>query len=339
MTRVLVTGGSGFIGSHLVETLLRRGDDVTCLVRPTSDRKLLESLDVRLVVGDVTDSKSLSAAMVQICPDVVHHVAGRIAAWKSRQFFQDNTDGVRNMARACADCSSPPTLIIVTSLAGSGPAVHGRPRTEADTPEPISAYGRSKLAGERAARQFAQRVPITIVRPPIVVGPRDRSLLPIFRAVGRFGFFVTFGADDFQLAMIYVSDLVDALVLAAERGRRLPPDPDDDTGEGCYFVACDRTPSLADFGRLLAAPLGRRRVRIIHLRRRMAWLSGKSADWFARSMHRPLVFSSDKIKEALAGPWLCETDKAQEELGFAASTSLVQAIELTARWYREHRWV
>ncbi len=339
MTRTLVTGGSGFIGSHLVETLLRKGDDVTCMVRSTSNRNLLESLDVRLVVGDVTDSESLSEAMAQVCPDVVYHVAGRNAAWESGQFFQDNGDGVRNVAGACADRSSPPTLVIVTSLAVTGPSVHGRPRSEADTPEPVSAYGRSKLAGEREARQFAQRVPITVVRPPIVVGPRDRVLLPMFRTVGRFGFLVTLGVDDYQLAMIYVSDLVDALVSAAERGRRLPPDPDDDTGEGCYFVACDQTPSLADFGRLLAPPLGRQRVRVIHLRRRMAWLSGKATDWFARLMHRPVVFSSDKVREAMAGPWLCATDKAQDELGFAPSVSLVQAIELTARWYRQHRWV
>jgi len=339
MTRTLVTGGSGFIGSHLVEALLRRGDDVTSLVRPTSNRKLLESLDVRLAVGDVTDSQSLAAAIDRSRPDIVYHVAGRNAAWESWQFFQDNADGVRNVAGACAGRRSPPTLIIVTSLAGAGPTLRDRRRTEADMPRPVSAYGRSKLAGEREAHRFAGRLPITIIRPPIVIGPRDRVLLPMFRTVGRFGFLVTLGVDDFELAMIYVSDLVDALILAAERGRRLPADAEDDTGAGCYFVACGQTPSLADFGRLLAAPLGRRRVRIIHLRRRMAWLSGKAADWFARLMHRPVVFNSDKVREALSGPWLCATDKARDELGFAAGVSLVQAIELTARWYRQHGWV
>ena len=138
-----------------------------------------------LLYGDVTDRESLDGAVAG--QEIVYHVAGCTQALAPRHFYRVNQHGVANVARVCAGQTTPPVLVSVSSLAAAGPAADGRPKTEADRAAPVSHYGHSKRAGERAAEAFAHRVPITIVRPPIVLGQSDRMGLPLFRSIARFG--------------------------------------------------------------------------------------------------------------------------------------------------------
>ena len=159
MAKVLVTGATGFIGEHLVAALAARGDAITCLVRNSSHTDSLLAQRARLVLGDVTDGKGLSAAVAG--QQVVYHLAGCTRALKSRQFYEVNAQGVTHIARACAEQETPPILVSVSSLAAAGPAIGERPRVESDPPEPVSDYGRSKRSGEQAAESFAApRVPV-----------------------------------------------------------------------------------------------------------------------------------------------------------------------------------
>ena len=132
MSRVLVTGASGFIGSHLVDALVARGDQVTALVRKTSRVDRLESLGVALAHGDLTDPGSLRAAMAG--QSIVYHLAGLTRAVRAKQFYQVNELGVRNAAQACAGQPEPPVLVVVSSLAPAGPSPRGRLRRESDPP-------------------------------------------------------------------------------------------------------------------------------------------------------------------------------------------------------------
>ena len=221
MAKVLVTGASGFIGTHLVSALAERGDEVTCLVRRTSRVEPLREAGARFVYGDVTDRASIVPAVQG--QQIVYHVAGCTAALAARKFYYVNQRGVANIAQACAGQTTPPILITVSSLAAAGPSHDGAPMTERHPSRPVSHYGHSKRAGERAAEHFADRVPITIVRPPIVVGERDRLALPLFRSVARFGVHLVPGLDQRRFSLIHADDLVQLLILAAERGKRLPP--------------------------------------------------------------------------------------------------------------------
>ena len=150
MGKALVTGASGFIGGQLVRELLARGHDVVGLVRRTAAAEPLQSLGARIVAGDVTVPESLAEAVADV--DTVYHLAGAIRARNAADFLRVNANGVSNMLRACRRRISPPTVVLVSSLAAAGPST-GRPRSEEDRATPVSHYGRSKLAGESAARR------------------------------------------------------------------------------------------------------------------------------------------------------------------------------------------
>ncbi len=300
MARVLVTGASGFIGTHLAAALAARGDDVTCLVRKTSHVGRLQALGARLAFGDVTDFESLPPAVAN--RDIVYHVAGRILALSAGQHLDVNRRGVANVARACARQPTPPVLVYVSSLAAAGPAVEGRPRTESDPPAPVSNYGRSKRSGERAVEMFADRVPATIVRPPIVLGEADKLGLPLFRSVLRFRVHFVPRPTSSRYSLIHADDLAQLLILAAERGRRLPAKAEH--GAGYYFAACEEDPTYADLGRLVAQAAGQR-VFVIASSKVMLCTTALAAEVVGQIRRRPRLMSLDKLREIAAGSWLC----------------------------------
>ena len=177
MPSVLITGASGFIGSHLAAALTQRGDDVRCLVRHSSpvDRvELLQGLGTRIMHGDVCDPSCLAAAVADV--DVVYHLAGRTKARSVAEFQRVNQQGVDNVAQACAAATNPPVLIFASSLAAAGSSEQDRPRTEAEPPAPVSKYGRSKRDGEQAAARWAGQVPVSIIRPPAVLDRKSTRL-------------------------------------------------------------------------------------------------------------------------------------------------------------------
>ncbi len=221
MASVLVTGANGFIGTHLVETLLARNEPVAALVRNPASAARFERSGAQIVQGDVTDLESVRRAVAG--RSAVFHLAGVTKTLRAKTFFEVNCRGVAHLARACAEQSAPPILIVVSSLAAAGPAVDGRPREEADKAQPVSWYGRSKRAGEKAAERYAAELPITIVRPSIVFGEGDRMSLEMFKTVARSGVHPVPGLAPRYYSMIHADDLVEILLLAAERGKRLPP--------------------------------------------------------------------------------------------------------------------
>jgi nucleoside-diphosphate-sugar epimerase len=338
MGKALVTGATGFIGTHLVDALLARGDTVTCLVRKSSKVEHLEKLGVRLVEGDVTDPESLPAAVAG--QDVVYHVAGCLFALNSKQFFEVNRRGVIHIAKACAGRETPPVMVCVSSQAAAGPANEGRPRIESDPPMPVSHYGRSKRSGEHAAESFAKRVPITVVRPPIVLGEGDQNGLPLFRSVIRLGIHLAPGLKSQCFSLIHADDLAELMILAAQRGRRLPPlgERGESAGSGYYFAACEQDPTYADLGRLIGESVGRR-VLVIPTALPVVRTMAAVGEVFSQISHRPLFMNLDKAREITAGSWICSAQAAHEQLGFKVGAPLIERLRQTAEWYRQKGWL
>jgi nucleoside-diphosphate-sugar epimerase len=346
MNRVLVTGANGFVGSNLAEALLARGDDVTCVVRKSADTDRLKRLGFKPVYyDDVNDLEGLRRAVAG--KDVVYHVAGLTRTLRKERFREVNEQGVRGVAQVAAEQADPPVVVVVSSLAAAGPSTLDRPRCETDPPAPVSEYGRSKLAGERAAREWADRVPITIVRPAIVLGPADESGLAMFRPVSRFGIHAIAGPVDWRYSIIHAADLAELLILAAERGARIAskvaddPVADDPTGSarGCYFAAGEMSPTWAELGRMVADAVGRRRVLMLPIPRPGVWTMAATIETLSRIRRRALYLNLDKAREVTAGSWTCSTRAATEELGFSVGAALPERLRRTAQWYRDEGWL
>jgi dihydroflavonol-4-reductase len=337
MSRVLVTGATGFIGRRLVRRLAAEGHEVTCLVRSEVRGRELAPQGVRLAVGDVARSEGLTEACREA--EIVFHLAGLTRALSRGTLTEINGEGVRRLAEACREKNSPPKFVLVSSLSVAGPAADGRPREPADPPRPISNYGRSKLAGELAARKFAAEMPMTIVRPAIVFGPGDPFTFEWFRSVYRFGLHLVPGRSAARFSLVDVDDLAEILLRAATRGMRIPAERDDDgNGRGIYYAAHPEPPSYAQIGELAAGALGCRRYRTVRVPMPLVWAAGAAGELVGRAVRRPASLNWDKAREAAAGSWICSPATVVEQLNFEFRETLAEQFRRAVDWYRTAGW-
>lgn len=341
MPTALVTGATGFVGSNLVARLREDGWEVRCLVRDAVRAKPLEELGAQLSVGKLTDEETLVQTATGV--DYVFHVAGRVRALSDKQFETDNVDGTRNVVTAAAAQEKPPVVVLVSSLAAGGPNQPGQPRRETDADAPISAYGKSKLAAERAAAQLADEVPISIIRPPIIFGPADKASLAIFRGVKLTRMHAVPGYRRFPVSLVHVADLCEAMIRIAERGSRVvkpsssqSEKPNDN--EGAYYIRAERDIPYGELGKLAAQAIGSAGF-MVPIPRTIFWLIGGVAELFGQIRRQPAVLNLDKVREAVAPAWECDDERLRAELDYQPSVSLEQRFAETAEWYRENGWL
>jgi nucleoside-diphosphate-sugar epimerase len=333
MSTVVVTGGTGFIGSHLVEELVRRGNQVRCIVRPSSRLELLQSLGgVELIKAEFQNGADLECVVTGA--DAVFHVAGVIRAFRRREFYDVNQHGTAQVAAACANQSRPPRLIVVSSIAAAGPCPRGQIRLESDPPAPRSHYGRSKLAAEEEAAKFSSKVPVTIVRPGIVFGPRDTGFIQIVQAIRNFKVHFSPGMCPPALSYIHVSDLIELLLTAAERGRTVPANAVNGTkiSEGRYFAVAPEHPTYSELGYMLRKMLGRHYAPVIPVFSPIAFAIGGLSEIVGRFQGRAPELCLDKIRDAMVTSWACSGEAARRELGFVPAKPLADRLQETIDW-------
>lgn len=321
--RALVTGATGFVGSHLVEALRRRGDEVTALVRSPARAERLRPLGVRLIEGDLDQEPALArAAEVR---EVVFHVAGLVAARDPADFFRCNRDGTARVLGAAARAGVR-RFVLVSSLAAGGPTAPGRPLRGPEPPRPVSAYGRSKLAAEELVR--AGPVPWTIVRPPTVYGPRDRELLRLFK-LARLGVVPVFGDGSQQLSLVHAADLAEALVAAAAA----------DAARGRLYYACHpEIVTSAELARAVGAAVGRRVV-VVPVPPRAGRAALALAGGAARVLGRATILTADKANEFFQPAWIADPTPLAADTGWRARYDLAMGLPETYRWYRSAGWM
>lgn len=326
MDRLLITGATGFVGSELIEAVARHGLRARALVRETSDVARLERHGIERVVGDLSDPAALRRALAG--SETVLHLAAATRALDAETFHAVNGEGTRRlveaMEAAVEAAGRPRRLVYLSSLAAVG-SRGDRPVGPDDEPRPLTAYGASKLAGERAALS-AGALSVAVLRAPAVYGPGDRDLLTFFKLADR-GVLPVVGARTRRLQFVHVRDLAESLLAAARSA-----------ATGIFHIAEPASYAWDEVLSLLAAAVGRegRRVRVPGpLLRSAAALS----EFGARIRGKPAIFDRDKAREVLAPGWLCETERASGELGFEAGTGLADGLRETAAWYRGYGWL
>ncbi len=320
--RALVTGGTGFVGSHLAEALVRRGDTITALVRSPTRADLLKSLGVSLVEGDLHDTVALRTAAQDA--DVVYHVAGLTAAMDESGFLRANRDGTANLIAACA--GGPTRFVLVSSMAAGGPSAPGRPLIGDEPAHPVTAYGRSKLAGEAMLR--ASALAWTIIRPPMVYGPRDTEVLKVFK-LARTGIVPLFGDGSQLLSAISGADLATALVAAGTSAVSI----------GKTYYAChEEIFTSREFVTQVGASLGKR-IRTVHLPLGLARLALGITGATARITGKATILTADKANEFFQPAWTSSPAPLLRDTGWSAAETLTEGLTATAQWYREHGWI
>ena len=181
--RALITGAGGFLGAWLAKALAARGDTVTCLFRPGGDASALAGVTYTRVEGDVTDRASLAPAVVG--QDVVFHLAGVRRARDARRLHARQRRGHPHLCDAMVAAGARPRLVLAGSLAAMGPSTPERPHVEEDPFHPQEWYGESKAEAERIAFSYADRLEVTVTRPPRILGPGDRENLAFFKLVKK----------------------------------------------------------------------------------------------------------------------------------------------------------
>ncbi len=324
--KILLTGATGFVGSHVVERLARLGNRPRALVRRTSNTRLLQQVGADVVVGALGDPDTLRRAVAGV--DVVVHLAALTHARSVDEYDQVNAAGTRNLAYAARTADPRPRrFVYLSSLAAAGPSTDGQPVGPNHKPRPLTAYGRSKLAGEAAAREADGEVEVLILRAPAVYGPRDREILRFFR-LASFGILPIPAGPPRRLQLVHVSDLADAIVRAAQGPA---------TG-GLFHIAEPAVYTWEEVARLIGKAVGRR-ARLVRVPAAVISAAAGVAESTGRLFGTSSLFNRDKVRELLAPGWLCETETAQRELGFVAQVSLAGGLEQTASWYRENGWL
>jgi len=336
--KALVTGGSGFIGSTLIDALTKRAVDVSVLMRKTSSDRNLKGLKYERVEGDLSDFASLKRAMAGV--DVVFHLAGVIAAKNREEYFFHNAEGTENLARAAAEANREGTakvsrFVYVSSLAAGGPSPGSAPRTERDPDAPVSAYGESKKAGELGLLKHRDAFVPLIIRPPLVYGPKDSATLiliksALMRIVPKLPSRTANGEKHYSV--VHASDLVSAIVaLGTEDGSKF------DRGDVFYVSSAEDVTSTR-LMRAMADALG---VRTFALPvpgwalRTVATIAGA----YGNLVGKATVINRDKLNELLPDYWTCSPTKLMKKTPWHPRVTLEAGMREAIGWYRENGWI
>jgi len=321
--KILVTGGTGFIGSHLIDQLLidQPSAEILALVRnPAHPRWLKTCQQIHIIEGGLVDPPALPGDI-----QTVYHLAGLTKAARTSDYYTVNKEGTARLFRRLAESGSLPRVIYLSSVSAGGPGTVQKPHKESDPARPVSDYGKSKLEAEKVALSFKGTFHVTILRPGAIYGPRDDDFLDYFRWVKR-GLVPVFGWQKRYLSACHVRDMVRAAILAAGA----------DSPSGKIFNIAHAVPcSWEQIGWTAARILGRKAFRM----RIPCWAAfffaaaGQAACRFGRS---PTAVNISKFRDMEAPGWVVDVQEARRSLRFEASISLEEGLAETLDWYQKN---
>ncbi|MDP4198442.1 MAG: NAD-dependent epimerase/dehydratase family protein [Bacteroidota bacterium] len=325
--KVLVTGASGFVGSHIADRLIETGHDVRALVRGSSSRRWLEGKPIEILEGRLLDAESLKPAVENV--DAIIHVAGVTAAKNKQGFFEGNQLATRAILEAVRRYNPEiHRFVQCSSQTATGPSLDGQPVNELTPPHPITAYGQSKRAAEEECERARQDFPVTIVRLPATYGPRDTAILTFFQTVGK-GLKPLIGMKDKRVNLLHVSDVAEGVRLALER---------DEAQNETYFIAGENQHTWREVSDLTAEIVNRKGL-TVKLPHAVVYTVAGLSEFFSMFRSKPSVLNWEKGRDMVQAHWTCSTEKARRDLGYRQQVSLEDGIRDTVEWYRREGWM
>jgi dihydroflavonol-4-reductase len=324
--KALVTGGTGFIGSHLVRRLRNNGSDVRCIVRDLSKAQELVELGVEIVDGDLCNGIAWESVLDGVTE--IFHLAGVTRAKANHQYYDGNQKATHELVGACKKyCTDLRRFVHISSLAAVGPSRNGLPLCETESFHPVSHYGRSKMLSELEVHQLRGEIPFTILRPSIVYGPQERDMFEYFRMV-RKGIYPLVGSNPQWVNLVHADDLVEAMLRSSA---------DVHAVNETYFIGSERQFTVEEVGNTIADAVGRQPIRI-HVPENLVIAAGVVVGVVGKITGQAVFFNLQKAKEATQTAWVCSVHKAREHFGYRQSISLESGFQETYEWYVKHGW-
>lgn len=324
--KAFITGGTGFIGSHLVESLIRNKNysELRCLVR--SEEKWLAGCNYTKIQGDLHEFSSLRKGMEGV--DVVFHIAGLVKAPDWNSFERVNIDGSENIVRI-AQKTGVKKVVVLSSLAAAGPSRNG-PVTETDPMRPVSRYGKSKKMMEEMIHRAVTNthMSVTILRPPAVYGPREDQIYSFFKMVSKRICPIIGDGKKPRISLVYIMDLIQGMMKAAEQKN---------AGVNTYFISGKEIHTWNEIRNVTTKVLGKRAIPIYikpTMVKKIAGVVEKTASFFGSYP----VINREKANEMIL-EWTCSHEKARRELDYQPKYSLAEGIARTIHWYQVHHWL
>lgn len=331
--KILITGATGFIGSFIVEEAIRRGFEVWAAVRRTSSKKYLQQPGINFIELDFSSENRLKEQLKGHAFDYVVHAAGVTKCLKSEDFFRTNTDGTKNLVNALRELDMPiRRFVFVSSLSILG-AIHEempyKDITDSDTPQPNTAYGRSKLLAENYLRSLKD-FPFVILRPTGVYGPREKDYFLMAKSIKQHVDFAV-GYKRQDITFIFVKDVVQAVFLALAA--------DDKVIGKSYILSDGKVYSSRTFSDLIQKDL-----KVKHVVRIVApiWLLkviSTVGEYVAHITGQISALNRDKYNIMKQRNWRCDITPAKEDLGFSPEYDLERGTEITMKWYKDNKWL
>jgi len=325
--RILITGANGFIGSHLTESLNKRGHQLRCLVRNTSDLTWIKNLPIEYIYGDLFDEDAMKKAVKDV--ECIYHLAGVTKSKTKAGYYRGNHLATKNLLEiTLATNPSLKRFVHVSSQAAVGPSLEGKPIDEQTPFHPITTYGLSKMEAEKECLKMMDRLPLTIVRPPAVYGPRDKDVFEFFHVISK-GLHPLIGFSDKYVSLIHVKDLVDGILSAGENPKAL--------GQ-TYFISSEGYYNWKQLGEITSKIMGKKVIRV-KIPAACVYTVAAFAQFFSVFSSKPAVLNIEKGKDIVQNAWTCDIAKARKELGFKETMTIEEGIKNTVDWYRQKGWI
>ena len=330
MDKILITGGSGFIGSFIVEEALNRNMETWVAVRSSSSRKFLQDTRIRFIELDFSSEENLRKQLAGHKFDYVVHAAGVTKCLDKNDFFLMNTNGTANLVNVLSEPDRMPRrMVFLSSLSIFGAIREQQPYKDiepTDQPKPNTAYGESKLKAERIVTESG--IPSVILRPTGVYGPREKDYFLMAKSIkGHVDFAVGYKQQD--ITFVYVKDVVQAVFLALDRGKP----------GSAYFLTDGEVYQSATFSKLIHEALGRpwwiRITAPVWVLRVITFFG----DAIAHITGKISALNNDKYHILKQRNWRCNIRPAINELGFAPEYNLKKGVRETIEWYKANGWL